>query len=229
MNRSTHDSELVPTVFVVADDPSIYASLEAIARAGGWQSQLFTSAKEFLAQPRERRPACIALDVALLHLGGIDLREITAPRADMPLVFVAARRLDPDHMLATIREALERSCRMLAREAELRVLNDRFGSLTAREREVLALVVEGRLNKQVAWALGISELTVKVHRGQVMRKMQADSLADLIKMAGKLHLQQRPSDPLGWWPEAFFPGHDAARALMPGALVVSASASLAKA
>jgi FixJ family two-component response regulator len=198
-----------PIVFVVDDDVSVRESLELLIRCEGLQPETFASAQEFLDYPRVHIPNCLVLDVSLPGLNGLDLQKIVADeRTDMPIIFITGRGDVPmtvqamkagavefltkpfndDVLLAAIRAALERSYAALEQEAEMRVLRDRYASLSQRERQVMALVVSGLLNKQVGAELGISEITVKAHRAKVMQKMKADSLADLVRMAAKLRL-----------------------------------------
>jgi len=200
-------SQVTPIVFVVDDDVSVRESLELLLRCEGWQSATFESAQEFLACPRALVPNCLVLDVSLPGLNGLELQKlIAAERTDMPIIFITGhgdvpmtvramkagavefltKPFSDDVLLSAIRGALERSHAALGQEAEMRVLRDRYTSLSQRERQVMALVVSGLLNKQVGGELGISEITVKAHRGKVMQKMKADSLADLVKMAARL-------------------------------------------
>jgi FixJ family two-component response regulator len=200
---------LTPMVFVVDDDVSVRESLELLIRSEGWQPETFASAKEFLDYPRVVIPNCLVLDVSLPGLNGLDLQRIVAgERTDMPIIFITGhgdvpmtvqamkagavefltKPFDNDVLLTAVRAALERSRIALSLEAEMRVLQDCYASLSQRERQVMLLVVTGLLNKQVAGELSISEITVKAHRGKVMQKMKADSLASLVKMAGRLRL-----------------------------------------
>jgi len=202
-------TDAIPTVFVVDDDISVRESLELLIRCAGWQAETFASAQEFLARPRAVAPSCLVLDVSMPGLNGLDLQQrVAVERADMPIIFITGHGDVPmsvqamkagaaefltkpfgDNVLLTaIRNAIDRSRTAVSREAEIRALRDSYALLSRREREVMALVVSGRLNKQVGGELGISEITVKAHRGKVMRKMKAGSLADLVKMAGQLRL-----------------------------------------
>ena len=198
---------LTPIVFVVDDDVSVRESLELLIGCEGWRPETFSSAQEFLDYPRVHIPNCLVLDVSLPGLNGLDLQRLIAgERTDMPIIFITGhgdvpmtvqamkagaiefltKPFDVDVLLAAIRAGLERSRVALNLEAEMRVLRDRFALLSQRERQVMALVVSGLLNKQVAGELAISEITVKAHRGKVMQKMKANSLADLVKMAARL-------------------------------------------
>ena len=205
--------QATPFVFVVDDDISVRESLELLIRFAGWQPETFASAQEFLARPRAPVPSCLVLDVSLPGLNGLDLQKrVAVERPDMPIIFITGHGDVPmtvqamkagaiefltkpfgdEMLLNAIRHAIERSHTALRRESELRVIRDCYASLTGREREVMVLVVSGRLNKQVGDELGISEITVKAHRGKMMRKMNADSVPDLVKMAQKLRLAPAP-------------------------------------
>jgi FixJ family two-component response regulator len=193
-----------PIVFVVDDDVSVRESLELLIGNAGWQPELFESAQQFLRRERVLVPSCLILDIALPGLSGLELQKhLAADRKDLPIIFITghgdiamtvqamkAGALDfltkpfcDDALLNAVGQAIERSRAALDHEAETRRLRDCYTSLSRREREVMALVVSGLLNKQVGSELGISEITVKAHRGQVMRKMNAGSLADLVKFA----------------------------------------------
>lgn len=199
----------LPVVFVVDDDVSVRESLELLVRSEGWQPELCSSAEEFLSRPRPSVPSCMVLDVGLPDLNGLDLQKrISTDRVDMPVIFITGhgdvpmsvramkagaiefltKPFNDDVLLNAIRQAIDRSRIALGHEAEMQVLRDRYASLTPREREVMVFVVSGLLNKQVGWELGISEITVKAHRGSMMQKMKADSLPDLVRMAARLRL-----------------------------------------
>jgi FixJ family two-component response regulator len=199
--------DIKPVVFVVDDDISVRESLESLIRCEGWQPKTFASAQQFLDQPQAIVPNCLVLDVSLPGLNGLDLQKLVAEeRTDMPIIFITGygdvpitvqamkagavefltKPFNDDVLLTAIRSALERSRVALSLQAEMKVLRDRYASLSQRERQVMALVVSGLLNKQVAGELGISEITVKAHRGKVMQKMKANSLPDLVGMAARL-------------------------------------------
>lgn len=204
-----------PIVFVVDDDVSVRESLELLIDNERWQPKTFASAQEFLDSPRALVPSCLLLDISLPGLNGLDLQKrVAAERTDMPVIFITGygdvpktvqamkagavefltKPFNDEVLLTAIRQALERSRLVLVQEAEIKHLRTLYASLTPREREVMALVVSGLLNKQVGGELGISEITVKAHRGQVMQKMKANSVADLVKMAGKLRLPKATLD-----------------------------------
>jgi FixJ family two-component response regulator len=199
----SHDA---PVVFVVDDDVSVRESLELLILSAGWQPEVFASAEEFLERSRIDGPSCLVLDVTLPNLNGLDLQKRIVDRTDMPIIFITGygdvpstvqamkagavefltKPFGDDVLQSAISHAIERSRAALAHEADLRSLRDCHASLTPRERETMALVVSGLLNKQIAADLGISEITVKAHRGQVMRKMRVQSLADLVRVAAAL-------------------------------------------
>src|SRR6266853_2715339 len=202
-------SHTTPIVFVVDDDISVRESLELLICSEGWEPETFALAQEFLARPRALVPSCLVLDVSLPGLNGLELQKrVAIERTDVPIIFITGygdvpmtvqamkagavefltKPLSDDVLLTAIRNAIERSKTALGHEAEMQALRDRYESLTRREREVMALVASGLLNKQVGGELGISEITVKAHRGQVMQKMKADSFADLVKKAARLGL-----------------------------------------
>ena len=195
-------------VFVVDDDVWVRESLETLIQDEGWQAETFASAQDFLDRPRDLVPSCLLLDISLPGLNGLELQKrVAVERADIPIIFITGhgdvpktvqamkagavefltKPFNDEVLLRAIRQALERSRLALAQRAEMQDLRGRYMSLTPRERDVMALVVSGLLNKQVAGELGITESTVKAHRGQVMQKMKANSVADLVKMTAKLH------------------------------------------
>ena len=198
----------MPIVFVVDDDISVRESLGQLVRFAGWRPEMFPSAQEFLFRPRTNVPNCLVLDVTLPGLSGLALQAQLGERADMPIIFMTGhgdvrtavqamkagafefltKPFTGDQMLEAIRSALEQSRGAAHYKAEVRKLGERYELLTPRERDVMTQVVSGLLNKQVGWELGISESTVKAHRGQVMRKMKADSLAELVRMSARLGL-----------------------------------------
>jgi FixJ family two-component response regulator len=201
--------DVTSIVFVVDDDVSVRESLELLISTAGWQPETFASAQEFLSRLRPTVPCCLVLDVTLPGLSGLELQQQLAERTDMPIIFITGHGDVPmtvqamkagavefltkpfkdDVLLDAIRSAIERSRAALRQNSQTRVLRDGYASLSPRERQVMELVVSGLLNKQVGGELGISEITVKAHRGQVMRKMKADSLPDLVTMAARLGLR----------------------------------------
>jgi FixJ family two-component response regulator len=208
LSPGRHDA---PVVFVVDDDVSVRESLELLIASAGWTPQTFPSAREFLANPRPPVPSCLVLDIDLPDLDGLELQRLIAnDRFDLPIIFITGygdvpttvkamkagavefltKPFEANTLLSGISNAIDRSRSALAAQAELRSLRDHYAMLSGRERQVMGLVVAGLLNKQVGAELHISEITVKAHRGQVMRKMKADSLAGLVTMAARLHLQQ---------------------------------------
>jgi FixJ family two-component response regulator len=214
-SKSSPKSHATPIVFVVDDDISVRESLELLIRSGGWQPETFESAQEFLAHPRALVPSCLVLDFSLPGLNGLELQKrVAVERTDMPIIFITGfgdvpmtvqamkagaaefltKPFGDNVLLSAIRNAIERSKTALRHEAQMQALRDRYESLTPREREVMALVASGLLNKQVGGELGISEITVKAHRGQVMQKMKADSFAELVKMAARLGLAPAPKN-----------------------------------
>jgi FixJ family two-component response regulator len=195
-----------PVVFVVDDDVSVRESLELLIQSAGWQPETFASAEEFLERSDIGGPSCLVLDVRLPSLNGLDLQKRIIHRADVPVIFITGygdvpttveamkagavefvtKPWDNDVLLTSITQALERSRLALAHETQSRALKERYQSLTRRERETMDLVVSGLLNKQIAAELGISEVTVKAHRGRVMKKMGVESLAELVRLAAAL-------------------------------------------
>jgi FixJ family two-component response regulator len=197
-----------PVVFVVDDDVSVRESLESLLADAGWHPQVFACAQEFLAHPGRPVPGCLVLDVNLPDLDGLELQRRIADRADLPIIFITGhgdipmtvramkagaiefltKPFQPKMLLSAIEGAIERSRVSLDRRADMRALRGRYQALSVRERQVMALVVLGQLNKQVAAELRISEITVKAHRGRMMRKMQAGCLPELVNMASRLGL-----------------------------------------
>jgi FixJ family two-component response regulator len=209
MTVTVPKSHQQPIVFVVDDDISVRESLELLIKFAGWQPETFASAEEFLARPRTASPSCMVLDVSLPDLNGLELQKlIGTDRVDMPIIFITGhgdvpmtvqamkagavefltKPFDDEVLLSAIRHAIKRSTAVLDDQAEITTLRSSYDSLTPREQEVMRLVVAGMLNKQIGLNLGISEITVKAHRGKVMQKMKADSVADLVKTAVKLGL-----------------------------------------
>ena len=199
--------DMRPVVFAVHDDPSVCRLLASLAGDAGWRSEVFDSPADFLAEPRAYVPSCLVLDVGPPPLDGLYLqRQIVLDRKDIPIIFITAKSDVPttvramkagasdfftkavmrDTLADAIHRAVERSRAALKAEAELTVLKDRHTSLSGRENEVMGLVVSGLLNKQVAGVLGISEITVKAHRGRMMRKMEARSVPDLVRICAQL-------------------------------------------
>ena len=214
-SRPSLTSRGTPIVFVVDDDISVRESLESLIRFAGWQPQIFASAQEFLPRPPALVPSCLVLDVMLPDLNGLDLQKrLATDRVTMPIIFITGHGDVPmavramkagaveflnkpysdETLLSAIQQAIECSDAALRREAEMRSIRDRYASLSPRERQVMALVVRGLVNRHVGSELFITEITVKVHRGNVMRKMKADSLADLVNMAATLGLASTPKD-----------------------------------
>ena len=208
-----------PIVFVVDSDPSVRESLELLVRAAGWRAETFASAQQFLARPRSLVPSCVIMDVTLPDLNGLELQErIASERTDMPIIFLTGsadiattvramkrgalefltKPFDAEALLIGIQQAIKRSEAALGRENQLHALRTGYGSLTQREREVMTLVVSGLPNKQVGGELGISEITVKAHRGNVMRKMKANSFANLVHMAARLRVTRSTATSYAW-------------------------------
>jgi FixJ family two-component response regulator len=202
-------SHVLPTVFIVDDDICMRESLEALIRCAGWQPETYASAQAFLARPRIPAPSCLILDVRLPGLNGLELqRHIAGDWGAIPIIFITghgdvpttvqamkAGAVDfltkpfiPGVLLGAIRDAIERSQIALDYAADIRALRDNHASLSSRQQEVMALVISGLMNKQVGFELGIKEITVKVHRANIMRKMEASSLAELVQMAAILHV-----------------------------------------
>jgi FixJ family two-component response regulator len=209
MKPAAPKSQETPIVFVVDDDVSVRESLEMLIKFAGWQPETFASAADFLARPRTAIPSCLVLDVSLPDLNGLELQKlIGAERIDMPIIFITGhgdvpmtvqamkagavefltKPFDDEVLLSAIKHAIKRSAAVLDDQAEISALRSSYESLTPRERDVMKLVVAGLLNKQIGLKLDISEITVKAHRGKMMQKMKADSVADLVKTAVRLGL-----------------------------------------
>jgi FixJ family two-component response regulator len=205
-SKALPNSRAAPIVFVVDGDVSVRESLRSLIQSAGWQPEVFSCAQEFLSRPRALVPNCLVLDVTLPDINGLELQKFIAYRIEMPIIFITTyadvpttvramkagavefltRPFRAEVLLSSIGDAIERSHAVLRHEAQIQPLRDRHASLSRREREVMELVVSGQMNKQVGGELGISEITVLAHRGKVMRKMKADSLAGLVKMAARL-------------------------------------------
>jgi FixJ family two-component response regulator len=202
-----------PIVFVVDDDPSVREALESLIVQAGWRAQVFESAQDFLSFPRASAPSCLVLDVSLPGLNGLELQSLIAgDRIEMPIIFITGHADVPmtvkamkagavefltkpvaeDVLINAIGSAIARSRITLDQESESQALRSLYAKLTPRERDVMTLVVRGLLNKQVGGELGMAEITVKAHRGQIMRKMKAASFADLVNMAARLGLASAP-------------------------------------
>ena len=202
-------SQDTPVVFIVDDDVSVRESLELLVSTEEWRAETFTSAKEFLAHPHPRAPSCLILDLSLPDLNGLDLQKrIATDRSDMPIIFITGygdipssvqamkagalefltKPIDGESLLGAVRSAIDRSRAAMQEGAQLQALRDDYATLSRREREVMAGVVRGLLNKQIGGELSISEITVKAHRGRVMEKMKARSVPDLVRINARLRL-----------------------------------------
>ena len=209
MMSAAAESQQKPIVFVVDDDVSVRESLDLMIRFAGWQPETFASAGKFLARPRTAVPNCLVLDISLPDLNGLELQKLIASeRTDMPIIFITGhsdvpmtvqamkggavefltKPFDDEVLLSAIRHAIKQSAAVLDDQAEITALRSNYESLTPRERDVMQCVVAGMLNKQIGMKLGISEITVKAHRGRMMQKMKVESLADLVKTAVRLGL-----------------------------------------
>jgi FixJ family two-component response regulator len=196
-------------VYIVDDDASVVGALSSLLRANGKQVKMFTSGKDFLDFERQDSCACLILDLRMPGLNGLQAQELIAAQTTIPVIFITGRGdvpstvtamkggavdfltkpIDETALLACIEKALEQDRRLRLAESEHESLLVRYRSLTPREQQVLPLLVRGLLNKQAAWELGITEYTVQIHWGHIMRKMEADSFATLVKLAGKLNLE----------------------------------------
>jgi len=209
MMSAAAKSQQKPIVFVVDDDVSVRESLELLIKFAGWQPETFASGEEFLSRARTSTPSCLVLDVSLPEINGLELQKlIGSDRTDMPIIFITGhgdvpttvqamkagavefltKPFDDEVLLTAIRHAIKRSAAVLDDQAEITALRSNYESLTPRERDVMRFVVVGMLNKQIGLKLGISEITVKAHRGKMMQKMKAESLADLVRTAVRLGL-----------------------------------------
>ena len=208
MSSATPKTQPQPIVFVVDDDVSVRESLEMLIKFAGWEPRTYASAEAFLADQRTETSSCLVLDVSLPNLNGLQLQKLIGERVEMPIIFITGhgdvpmtvqamkggavefltKPFDDEVLLSAIRHALQRSASVLNEQAEIKSLRRSYESLTPREQEVMRCVVAGMLNKQIGLQLGISEITVKAHRGKMMQKMKADSVAELVQAAGKLAL-----------------------------------------
>ena len=198
---------VVPLVYIVDDDVSVRESIAGLVEEAGWRCETFPSAQDFLDRPLAQRPCCLILDVALPDLNGLEVQQrLAGAHAEMPIIFITGRGdipttvramkagaaefltkpFEPGTLTRAVQTAVERSRTLIEQRTALQVLRDRHQALSRREREVMALVVRGRLNKQIAAALGISEITVKAHRGRMMRKMKVRSVPELVNIAFRL-------------------------------------------